>query len=199
MKKSARPRKLRQRRHTRLRLAAGDDHFMVERGYSGLSVTDSNARRRFQRRARASFPTKSALVISAVAQFLQHGNRGRRGAGATPRATVRAVIDDLYALYFEEFSYRLEGIGDGGTDRQGARQKASRRRRLSHTPIAASGAARSSAGYAARRAVSLEFASGFCVAWRSLRCGIHARAARKFLAESNDRCCTRACEPAKNR
>ncbi len=48
---------------------------------------------------------KSDLVIAAIGQFLQHGNRSgteRARKAATPQALVRAMIDDLYSLYFEE-------------------------------------------------------------------------------------------------
>jgi len=108
MTKPARPRKPQQRAaNTRLKLAQATIDLMVERGYSGLSVTDIQTRAGVSNGARVHhFPTKSALVIGAVAQFLQHGNRkGGESArhAAAPRATVRAMIEDLYALYFEEF------------------------------------------------------------------------------------------------
>jgi len=92
---------------TRLKLAQATVDLMVERGYAGLSVTDIQRRAGVSNGARVHhFPTKSDLVIAAVAQFLQHGNRsgGERARGAAkPRAVLRAMIEDLYALYFEEF------------------------------------------------------------------------------------------------
>ncbi len=92
---------------TRLKLAQATIDLMVERGYAGLSVTDIQDRAGVSNGARVHhFPTKSSLVIAAVAQFLQHGNRsgGERARNAAkPRAAVRAMIEDLYALYFEEF------------------------------------------------------------------------------------------------
>jgi AcrR family transcriptional regulator len=92
---------------TRLKLTRATIELMVERGYAGLSVTDIQARAGVSNGARVHhFPTKSSLVIAAVAEFLQHGNRsgGERARDAKrPRAAVGAMIEDLYALYFEEF------------------------------------------------------------------------------------------------
>jgi len=104
----ARSRKPQQRSaDTRLKLAQATIDLMVERGYAGLSVTDIQKRAGVSNGARVHhFPTKSSLVIAAVAQFLQHGNRSggeRARHAAKPRAVVRAMIADLYALYFEEF------------------------------------------------------------------------------------------------
>ncbi len=84
---------------TRRKLAQATIDLMVERGYSGLSVTDIQARAGVSNGARVHhFPTKSSLVIAAVAQFLQHGNRSggerARGAARAP-AVVHAMIEDL--------------------------------------------------------------------------------------------------------
>ena len=103
-----RPRKAQQRSaDTKRKLAQATIELMAERGYSGLSVTDIQRRAGVSNGARVHhFPTKSSLVIAAVAQFLQHGNRkgGERARGAArPRAVVRAMIEDLHAIYFEEF------------------------------------------------------------------------------------------------
>jgi AcrR family transcriptional regulator len=92
---------------TRLKLARATIELMVERGYAGLSVTDIQARAGVSNGARVHhFPTKASLVIAAVAEFLKHGNRSggeRARAAAQPRTALRAMIEDLYTLYFEEF------------------------------------------------------------------------------------------------
>ncbi len=103
-----RPRKAQQRSaDTKRKLAQATLDLMVERGYAGLSVTDIQRRAGVSNGARVHhFPTKSSLVIAAVAEFLQHGNRSggeRARAARRPRGVVHAMIEDLHALYFEEF------------------------------------------------------------------------------------------------